>query len=76
LVEGKSLSDYSMFWQVDGGGLVQMNDSQVDFPHKESDVDVGPWNWNGNGPYNLNFVAKDNSGNVIAQKKSTINVAH
>ena len=75
LLQNRSLSEYSMFWQVDGNGLNSMSDSQQDYPHKESLVDVNPWNWRGNGPYNINFIAKDPSGNIIAQKTVPITIA-
>ena len=35
-------------------------------------VDVSGWNWNGNGPYVVNFVAKNSAGQVVAQKAVTI----
>ncbi len=70
-----SLGDYKMYWQVDGGNLNEMGDSQQDYPHKESWVDVGPWTWNGTGPYKIKFVAKDKNGNVIGEKEITIHIA-
>ncbi len=71
---GKEVSTYNMYWQVDGGGLVEMANSTVDYPHKESDVDLSGWKWKGTGPYNINFVSKDSSGNVLSQKSVNINV--
>ena len=76
LIENMSPSSYSMYWQVDGGSQVQMNDDSADYPHKESLVDVGGWNWNDGGPYHLTFTAKDGSGNVIATKNVGVYVAH
>jgi uncharacterized protein YozE (UPF0346 family) len=70
------LSSYSMYWQVDGGALIQMNDSQTDAPHKEALVDLGSWNWKGNGPYVVTFVAKDANGAVLNQRSISIFVAH
>lgn len=75
LLQNYSLSQYTLYWQVDGGGLVQMYDSSVDYPHKEAMVDLSGWNWRGTGPYTVNFVAKDGSGNVLAQKSVTITVS-
>src|SRR5581483_5142436 len=67
VMDGKNLSDYQMYWQVDNGGLVQMYDSSTDYPHKEALVDLGEWNWSSTGTYTLTFVAKDNSGNEIGR---------
>ncbi len=75
LLENNSLSQYAMYWQVDGGGLVPMYDSSTDYPHKEAMVDLSGWNWRGTGPYTVNFVAKDSSGNVLAQKSVGITVS-
>ncbi|MBX4209307.1 hypothetical protein KW799_01225 [Candidatus Parcubacteria bacterium] len=74
MVQNKSVSEYSMYWQVDGSWLNQMYDSQTDYPHKEAIVDVTGWSWKGNGPYNINFVSKDGSGTVISQKAVNIYV--
>jgi len=76
LLENTPLSNYTMYWQVDGDMLNQMADNQTDYPHKEADVDVAPWNWNGNGPYTINFVAKDVNGNIVTQKSAKITVTH
>ena len=76
LVENLNLPQYDMFWQVDGGGLVLMTDNQQDYPHKEFDVDLTGWTWKGSGPFHLNFVAKDKSGNVIAQKPVDVTIWH
>jgi len=70
------VSQYTMYWQVDGGGLVLMPDNTADYPHKEFVADLSSWTWHGNGPYHLNFVAKDLNGNVIAQQAVDINVSH
>jgi hypothetical protein len=65
-----------MYWQVDGDRLNEMHDSQQDWPHKEYVADLSGWNWRGTGPYELNFVAKDLSGNILAQRKIIIYVNH
>ena len=70
------LSEYRMYWQVDGGRLNPMSDSTVDGPHKEARVDVTNWAWRGTGPYVVNFVAKPKRGNkTLAQKSVTIYIA-
>jgi hypothetical protein len=73
-MDGLDVSEYSMYWQVDGGVLNQMYDSQTDYPHKEADVDVSGWHWQSSNNYTLNFVSKNKNGSVISQKSSTITV--
>jgi hypothetical protein len=65
-----------MYWQVDSGTLNLMQDSTVDAPHKEYIVDVTGWTWRGNGPYTVNFVAKDLSGNILVQRAVSVTVIH
>ncbi len=60
-----SISNYEMYWQVDGDRLNQMYNSNEDYPHKEAWVDVSGWTWKDRGPYRLTFIAKDSSGAVI-----------
>jgi hypothetical protein len=72
MLEGLTVSQYSMYWQVDGGTLNVMSNSTVDYPHKEVLVNVGGWTWKGSGPYTVNFVSKDGSGNIIGQKSIRI----
>jgi endoglucanase len=67
ILKDRALSDYQMYWQVDGGGLNAMNDSQTDYPHKEAMVDVTGWTWNSNATYSVAFIAKDASGAEIAR---------
>ncbi|HAT03501.1 MAG TPA: hypothetical protein DCS29_01850 [Candidatus Magasanikbacteria bacterium] len=74
MVEGLDVSQYTMYWQVDGGQLNSMMDSNVDYPHKEALVDVSLWGWKGAGPYNITFIAKNAQGSVIAQGTRSINV--
>jgi len=71
-VGNMALNNYSMYWQVDGGQLNQMADN-VD--HKEASVDLSGWSWKGSGPYTINFVAKDNSGNTLSTNSSNITVS-
>lgn len=71
-LQNAALDTYSLYWQVDGDRLNSMNDSQEDYPHKESLVDVSGWSWKGAGPYGLNFVAKDLKGNIISSQGASI----
>jgi endoglucanase len=72
LVPDRTLDTYKMYWQVDGGGLVEMYNSYTDYPHKEAIVDVTNWRWQSSGNYMINFVAKDSSGNTIAQQQEPV----
>jgi hypothetical protein len=76
LVSGMPLSGYVMYWQVDGGQLNLMNDSTVDSAHKEASVDLTGWTWRGTGPYTVNFVAKDQNGNLLVHRSVAITVIH
>lgn len=72
MLENTDVSQYTMFWQVDGDGLVQMDTNNTDWPHKEALVDLSGWNWKGAGPYTITFVSKNGSGVVISQKSAQI----
>jgi hypothetical protein len=74
MLEGVDVTQYTMYWQVDGGALNTMGNNSTDYPHKESDVDVSGWNWSATHTYTLNFVSKNSSGAVISQKSETIKV--
>jgi hypothetical protein len=74
MLTNKDVSSYQMYWQVDGGQLNQMDNSNTDYPHKESIVDLSGWKWKGTGPYTINFVSKDQGGSTLSQKSININV--
>lgn len=74
LLAGADISGYNMYWQVDGGQLNVMNNDYTDYPHKQALVDLSGWNWKNNGPYRLNFIAKDPNGNILGQQSSDIYV--
>jgi hypothetical protein len=76
LLSGSQISDYHLYWQVDGGQINEMSDNQTDYPHKESVIDLNPWNWKGDGPYTLNFLAKDLNGNIVKQTSVDIKITH
>ncbi len=71
MVPGMDVSQYDMFWQVDGGQLNSMDNNYTDYQHKETTISVDSWNWHGSGPYTLTFVAKQN-GNIVAQQSEQI----
>ena len=76
-LEGVQMSDYTMYWQVDGGQLNQMADTFTsEGAHKEAAVDVSGWSWHGNGPYTINFLAEDHMGKVISQQSVNVNVGN
>jgi hypothetical protein len=72
MVENIDVSAYTMYWSVDGGGRVQMGNSNQDYPHKEALVDVSGWHWQGSNPYTITFTATNSSGSTIAQKSVKI----
>jgi hypothetical protein len=67
-VEGLDASAFTGYWQVDGDRLNEMQTSTQDYPHKEVLVDFTGWNWKGQGPYIINFVSKNSSGETLSQK--------
>jgi endoglucanase len=72
VLSNRSIDSYTMYWQVDNGNLVPMGTSTIDYPHKEAIVDVRNWTWRDTRAYQVNFVAKDLSGNTVAQKTITV----
>lgn len=72
MVKELSVTDYQLFWQVDGDRLNTMFDSNQDYPHKEALVDLSGWNWKGAGPYVINFVARTLGGSALADRAVNI----
>ncbi|MEK7623738.1 MAG: hypothetical protein AAB408_03670, partial [Patescibacteria group bacterium] len=72
LLRNHEVAAYSMFWQVDDGRLNLMENSDIDYPHKETLIDVSSWHWHGSGPYIMNFLARDSFGNTLAEKSIDI----
>ncbi len=72
MLQNWSVSQYNMYWQVDGDHLNPMYTNNTDYPHKEVGVDFTGWTWKGNGPYTINFVAKDLTGGTIGQRSIQI----
>ncbi len=71
------LSQYNLYWTVDGGGENLMGNSNVDYPHKEQLVNVDYWTWRGNeGNYTVTYVARDLNGIEIARRSETITAVH
>lgn len=73
MVEGTSIEQYDMYWQVDGGQLNGMSNNYQDYPHKEAIVDLSGWHWRGSGPYTITFVAK-HGGSTISQQSVRITI--
>lgn len=71
MIPGLDVSEYDIYWQVDGGQLNTMDNNYTDYQHKEASVDLSGWQWHGSGPYVINFVAKKN-GQVIEEQSETI----
>ncbi|MDB5166207.1 MAG: hypothetical protein JWM37_279 [Candidatus Saccharibacteria bacterium] len=74
VIYGLDLTQYDMFWQVDGDRLNAMGDSNDGGAHKESLVDLTNWTWKASKQYTITFVAKDKSGATIATKSTLITV--
>jgi len=74
VIDGRDISLYDMYWQVDSGTLNKMGDGFNPIAHKESLVDMTNWSWNVSGNYVITFVAKDKSGQTISQKSVTLKV--
>jgi endoglucanase len=73
MLSGSDVSSYEMFWQVDGGTWNWMDNNSTDYPHKETSVDLSGWNWKGQGPYTVNFIARKN-GQVVSQRSVQVYV--
>ncbi len=74
LYGGKNLSEYTMYWSVDGGQQNLMQDSYQDYPHKETSINVTGWNWRGNGPYAIMITARDKSGATVGTRTTSITI--
>lgn len=72
---GLDLNKYNLFWQVDGDKLNLMDNNSTGNLYKEASADVTNWQWHGNGPYVINFVAKDPNNNILQQKSVQIFIA-
>lgn len=77
-LDNVALSSYNMYWSVDGGQLNAMSDNTTGGDHKEVSVDLSGWTWRDAGtnwgPFSVNFIAKDLSGNTVQQKAVSIYV--
>ena len=77
-LDNVALGSYNMYWSVDGGQLNLMSGNSNGGDHKETSVDLSGWNWRDAGdrwgPFSVNFIAKDLSGNLIQQKAVSIYV--
>jgi len=76
LLVDKPLSEYELYWQVDGDRLNRLPDNWDGVPHKEDQIDLSGWNWKGRGPYRITFVAKNGAGGVLAEQSVNIYVAN
>jgi hypothetical protein len=75
MVTNMDVSQYRMFWQVDGGQLNEMFDNAQDYPHKESTIDFSSWFWRDAGPYTIAFVAQNPAGETLAQTSVQVYIA-
>lgn len=71
-VTGKSVYDYRMFWQVDGGNPNLMETTTTDGAAKQAQVALDNWQWRGSGPYSVSFFAQDLSGREFSRQTVAI----
>lgn len=73
VLDGKSVNDYKMYWQVDNGGQVEMYNDNANGGYKFFWVDFSSWNWKPKTErYKITFTAKNNSGQVITTNSVNI----
>jgi hypothetical protein len=73
VLDGKAVSDYKMYWQVDNGGQVEMYNDNASGGYKFFWVDFSSWTWKPKTErYKITFTAKSNSGQVIATNSVNI----
>lgn len=74
MLAGSDVSTYNMFWQVDGHVYNWMQNSDEEYPHKQSIVDLSTWNWKEDGTYEVTFIVQDLDGNDTHKQPVIINV--
>jgi hypothetical protein len=68
-LRGYRLDEYEVYWYVDDSQEELMwNEWDEDPEHKAYLVDTYYWDWRGEGPYTLGFIAEDQSGRRLAQR--------
>jgi hypothetical protein len=72
-LDGKSINDYKMYWQVDGSNLVEMYNDSANGGYKFFWIDFAGWTWKPKTErYKITFTAKSNNGQVIATNSVNI----
>jgi endoglucanase len=66
IVQGLNISEYDLFWQLDGGAKDKMEDSYAEYPHKEILTDVSFWPSNTNSSHNIIFTAYSNNVEIAS----------
>ncbi len=64
-------SEYIMFWQVDDDRYNQMTTLSAS-GGMEAPVDLSGWNWKGEGPYRVTFIAQTPTGFELSKKSIQI----
>lgn len=73
VLNGRSVNDYKMFWQVDNGGQVEMYNDNQSGGYKFFWVNFSTWTWKPKTErYKITFTAKDNNGQVLATNSVNI----
>lgn len=73
-IPGMDRALYSAYIFVDGR-TIELEDSKSD-DIKQAKIEFDQWTWNGSGPYNVEVVAKNSSGETIDSEKLIIFVKH
>lgn len=73
-IEDRDPETYIAAYNVDGKGEILMENAKPNF--KQSVIQFDSWIWNGDGPYNILFTARDLNGKLINTASLTLFVKH
>jgi endoglucanase len=71
-IHNTPLDSYSMTWRIGNDAPTTLENNYTEHPHKEVSINFDSWTWNGAGPYVIRITAKNNSGEVFAEKNLTV----
>lgn len=77
-LDGNSIEDYQMYWQVNNSPFSLMENNNRDWPHKEAAFKKSLVNATSDtaqrGAHYITFAARDLNGNLVAQKSVPVNL--